>query len=134
MKDTNTIQIFAYLPEKARRFAEAAYLQNGQRDLLTVQEAYNFLTISRSTLFRKTKTGEIPSVYVAGVLRYNLSDLALIKSGENYFSSNTPPQKSAPYSDIAPYAAAIAAISAEKKRGRIPKQHNPEDLLRILNA
>lgn len=127
MKDTNTIQIFAYLPEKARRFAEAAYLQNGQRDLLTVQEAYKFLTISRTTLFRKTKTGEIPGVYVAGVLRYNLSDLALIKSGENYFSSNTPPK-----SDTAPYTAATAGTA---KRGRIPKQNNnPEELLRILNA
>ena len=113
------VQSFDFLPERAKRYADAAFLKYG-KDLLTLSEAADFLTLSRTTFYRLVKAEKIVARPIAGNVRFDLVELALIRSGETLPSYILPeqPAKAAPV----------------KRRGRIPAQKNHADeLLELLN-
>ena len=114
------VQSFDFLPERAKRYADAAFLKYG-KDLLTLSEAADFLTLSRTTFYRIVKSGKIVSRPICGNVRFDLAELALFKSGETLPSYIQP--------TVQPTSKA-----ASKKRGRIPSQKNHADeLLELLN-
>jgi len=119
METKNFVQSFDFLPERAKRYADAAFLKYG-KDLLTLSEAADFLTLSRTTFYRLVKAEKIVARPIAGNVRFDLAELALIRSGEtlpSYILPEQPIKKAAP-----------------KKRGRIPALKNHADeLLELLN-
>ena len=120
METTTFIESIAFLPVRAKRFAEIGF-QTYKKDLLSVNEACEFLTLSRSSLYRGINAGKIPVRPVTGVIRFDLIELSLIKSGEDALLYIQP-------ENLAPKAA------PQKKRGRIPALKNHADeLLELLN-
>ena len=121
METSNTfVQSFDFLPERAKRYANAAFLKYG-KDLLTTSEACEFVTLSRATFYRNIKAGKIISRPVGGNIRFDLAELALFRSGETFPSYIQPEQP-------APKAAPV------KKRNRIPvSKNNADELLELLN-
>ena len=119
METKTFVQSFDFLPERAKRYAEIGF-QTYKKDLLNLTEACEFLTLSRSSLYRSISAGRIPVRPVAGIIRFDLIELSLIKSGEDallYIQPENPAPKAAP-----------------KKRGRIPALKNHADeLLDLLN-
>ena len=112
------VQSFDFLPERAKRYADAAFLKY-DKDLLTLSEAADFLTLSRTTFYRLVKAEKIVARPIAGNVRFDLVELALIRSGETLPSYILPEQP---------------AKAAPKKRGRIPALKNHADeLLELLN-
>lgn len=108
------------LPATAKRYAEVGF-QTYKKDLLNISETAEFLTLSRSSLYRGVSAGKIPARMIAGVTRFDLVELSLIKSGEDspYFILPThPTPQDAP----------------KKRRGRIPVSNNSDELLAILNG
>jgi len=55
--------------------SHAAPAAAGQRDLMTVAEAADYLRCSRTTLFREEKAGRIQSVWMRGKKLFRLEDL-----------------------------------------------------------
>ena len=104
METKNFVQSFDFLPERAKRYADAAFSKYG-KDLLTLTEAAEFLTLSRTTFYRLVKAEKIVARPIAGNVRFDLVELALIRSGETLPSY------------ILPENPAKATL---KKRGRIP--------------
>ena len=121
METKNFVQSFDFLPKNAKRYAEIAFRKYG-KDLLTVSETCDFLTLSRSTLHRKVKAGVIPSRPIANTLRFDIVELALIKSGEVLPAY------------IQPTAQPATQAAPKKQRGRIPASSNADELLAILNG
>lgn len=117
--ETKFVQSFDFLPECARRYAEAGFLKYN-KDLLTLTEAYEFITVSRATFYRLVKAGKIISRRIAGCARFDLAELALLRSGEvlpAYIQPEQPIKK-----------------AAQKRRGRIPSlKNNADELLELLN-
>ena len=114
------VQSFDFLPERAKRYADAAFSKYN-KDLLTLAEAAEFLTLSRTTFYRIVKSGKIVSRPICGNVRFDLAELALFKSGEALPSYIQP--------EPAPQAA------PKKRRGRIPAiKNNADELLEILNG
>ena len=120
METTTFIESIAFLPVRAKRFAEFGF-QTYKKDLLSVNEACEFLTLSRSSLYRGINAGKIPVRPVTGVIRFDLIELSLIKSGEDspYFILPTNP---------------ALQDTPKKRRGRIPVSNNSDELLAILNG
>ena len=75
------INDFSCLSEKAQVFAKAAITATG-KDILTIQEACEFLGISRATAIRHYKKGALPLYKMLGEYRINILDAARIKAGE----------------------------------------------------
>ena len=124
METTFFIDSISFLPERAKRFAEIGF-QTYKKDLLNVTEACEFLTLSRSSLYRGISAGKIPVRPVTGVIRFDLIELSLIKSGED-----------APFY-ILPEPAPQAA--PKKRRGRPSTRTSTtstsaDELLAILNS
>lgn len=120
METKNFVQSFDFLPERARRYADAAFLKYS-KDLLTLAEAAEFLTLSRTTFYRIVKSGKIVSRPICGNVRFDLAELALFRSGETLPSYILP-------TEPAPLAA------PKKRRGRIHALKNHADeLLELLN-
>ena len=122
--NNNFIQSFDFLPERARRYADAAFLKYG-KDLLTLSEAADFLTLSRTTFYRLVKAEKIVARPIAGNVRFDLVELALIRSGETLPAYILP--------ETAPQAA------PKKKRGRPSTRTSTtstsaDELLTILNG
>ena len=113
------VQSFDFLPERARRYADAAFLKYG-KDLLTLSEAADFLTLSRTTFYRLVKAEKIVARPIAGNVRFDLAELALIRSGETLPAYILPTQ------------------APKKKRGRPSTRTNigtsADELLTILNS
>ena len=119
METTTFLESIAFLPIRAKRFAEIGF-QTYKKDLLSVNEACEFLTLSRSSLYRGINAGRIPVRPVAGIIRFDLIELSLIKSGEDALLYIQPEQP--------------APKAAQKKRGRIPAlKNNADELLELLN-
>ena len=114
------IQSFDFLPERAKRYANAAFLKYG-KDLLTTSEACEFVTLSRATFYRNIKAGKIISRPVGGNIRFDLAELALFRSGETLPSYILPEQPAHKATQV-------------KRRGRIPVSNNSDELLAILNG
>ena len=120
MATSTFIESISFLPTRAKRFAEIGF-QTYKKDLLSVNEACEFLTISRSSLYRGISAGKIPVRPVTGVIRFDLIELSLIKSGEDALFYIKPEQP--------------APQAAQKKRGRIPAlKNNADEFLEILNG
>ena len=120
METKTFVQSFDFLPERAKRYAEIGF-QTYKKDLLNLTEACEFLTLSRSSLYRSISAGRIPVRPVAGIIRFDLVELSLIKSGEDspYFILPTQP---------------TTQDTPKKRRGRIPASNNSDELLAILNS
>lgn len=56
--------------------------QSGYGPLLTQTEAARYLRVSRSTVFRMCRDGELTPVYVRGLKRYRREDLERIARGK----------------------------------------------------
>ena len=124
METTFFIDSISFLPERAKRFAEIGF-QTYKKDLLNVTEACEFLTLSRSSLYRGISAGKIPVRPVTGVIRFDLIELSLIKSGEDapfFIQPQQPTLQDAP----------------KKKRGRPSTRTSTgtsaDELLAILNS
>ena len=118
--ETKFVQSFDFLPECARRYAEAGFLKYN-KDLLTLTEAYEFITVSRATFYRLVKAGKIISRRIAGCARFDLAELALLRSGETLPAYIQPTQP-----------------APKKRRGRPSTRTNigtsADELLEILNG
>lgn len=114
------VQSFDFLPERAKRYADAAFLKYG-KDLLTLSEAADFLTLSRTTFYRLVKAEKIVARPIAGNVRFDLAELALIRSGETLPAYILPTQP-----------------APKKRRGRPSTRTNigtsADELLEILNG
>ena len=119
--NNNFVQSFDFLPERAKRYANAAFLRYG-KDLLTLSEAADFLTLSRTTFYRLVKAEKIVARPIAGNIRFDLVELALIRSGETLPAYILPTAQAAP----------------KKRRGRPSTRANistsADELLEILNG
>ena len=117
--NNNFVQSFDFLPERAKRYAEAAFLKYG-KDLLTLAEAADFLTLSRTTFYRLVKAEKIVARPIAGNVRFDLAELALIRSGETLPAYILPTTQAAP----------------KKRRGRPSTRTSTsaDELLTILNS
>ena len=118
--NNNFVQSFDFLPERAKRYADAAFLKYG-KDLLTLSEAADFLTLSRTTFYRLVKAEKIVARPIAGNVRFDLVELALIRSGETLPAYILPTQ------------------APKKKRGRPSTRTSTtstsaDELLTILNS
>ena len=115
MQPTEFTRDFSFLPPHARRHAEEHYRITG-KDMLSMQEASSFLGISHSTMYRYAKNGTIPSIRITTYHKFDLSALALLKSGEKIQYTQVEEQE-------------------KKGRGRPPKvKASPADLLKTLAA
>ena len=109
------------LPVSAKRYAEIGF-QTYKKDMLNVSEACEFLTLSRSSLYRAINAGKIPARSVTGVVRFDLVELSLVKSGED-----------APFF-IQPATQSTMQDAPKKRRGRIPVSNDADELLTLLNS
>ena len=121
METTFFIDSISFLPERAKRFAEIGF-QTYKKDLLNVTEACEFLTLSRSSLYRGITAGKIPVRPVTGVIRFDLVELSLVKSGED-----------------APFYILPTQPTPKKRRGRPSTRTSTtstsaDELLAILNS
>lgn len=118
--NNNFVQSFDFLPERAKRYADAAFLKYG-KDLLTLSEAADFLTLSRTTFYRLVKAEKIVARPIAGNVRFDLVELALIRSGETLPAYILP-----------------TAPAPKKRRGRPSTRTDigtsADELLEILNG
>ena len=115
--NNNFVQSFDFLPERAKRYADAAFLKYG-KDLLTLSEAADFLTLSRTTFYRLVKAEKIVARPIAGNIRFDLVELALIRSGETLPAYILPTAQAAP----------------KKRRGRPSTRTSAEELLTIMTS
>ena len=102
------------LPISAKRYAETGF-QTYKKDVLNVAEACEFLTLSRSSLYRAINAGKIPARSVTGVVRFDLVELSLVKSGEDAPFFIQPQQPAMP-------------DAPKKRRGRIPAVNDADEL------
>lgn len=120
MEMSTFLSSIEFFPTNAKKYAEQGF-QTYKKDLLTISEACEFLTFSRSSLYRGVKAGKIPARQIAGVIRFDLAELSLLKSGEDstfFILPQEPTEQDTP----------------KKRRGRIPTPNNPDELLAILNS